>query len=418
MNCLVLGAGRSGSAAAKLLLHHGADVTLYDDKPYEKLNHISETLFKEPKLKTCFNKELSLDNFDCAVISPGISYKHTLIEKAKNKNILLLNEIDNAYKFLRPATIIGITGTNGKSTTTTMIEHILRVAKKCVYAGGNLGMPLSEIALKAYTERIDYIVLELSSFQLEHMKNLKLDVAVILNISPDHLDRHINFSSYQNAKLKILDLLKTHAPSIINYDLYNIINKNNTNIDWIYHKNYQEISSLNLAGDHNYENACAAYLVAKKLGIDYYIILDALSTYKNLPHRCELVAIKNNISYINDSKGTTVIAVTKALSMTKNPVHLLLGGCAKGDDFTLLQKSNFPHIKAYYVFGQDKYNILKSLNTPHAFEYTNLEQSFLAAQRNAQAGDVILLSPACASYDQFNNFNERGELFRKLVENI
>jgi len=422
-NYLIMGAGRSGIAAAKLLLHQGAQVELFDDQKEALLSYFKKSgLAGHPRLRTYFGQELSINlanlaSYEALIVSPGISFEHELIKKAQNLGVTITSEIDCAFDFLPELKIIGVTGTNGKSTTTTMIAHILAQGARA-YACGNIGIPLCEMALRALNETIDYLVVELSSFQLENIKKLKLDAAVILNITPDHLDRYENINQYQQAKLKILERLKPiiKSTAIVNQNLSSLITPNNSMIRFFNEKDTSVLDKLALRGAHNQENALAAYLVSKSLGISEEQIFSALASYTPLPHRCELVATKNNISYINDSKGTTVVAVTKALSMTHGPVHLLLGGQAKGEDFSALRPEYFPHIAGYYIFGQAQQEISEALKSSRVLSYKNLEQAFRSAQQSAKAGDTILLSPACASYDQFRDYTERGELFKSLVE--
>lgn len=420
---LIMGAGRSGIAASRLLLYHGAHVELFDDQEESRLNYFkSSDLAGHKHLRVCFGGQrpsLSLDSYKALIVSPGISFEHELIKKALDSGLTIMSEIDCAYEFLPPLKIIGVTGTNGKSTTTIMIEHILRTAQTRAYACGNLGVPLCELALKAQKEPIEYLVVELSSYQLENTHKLKLDAAIILNITPDHLDRYDNINQYQQAKLKILELLKPDNKSIgiVNRNLSNIIS-NKHKIIFFDQKDANILERININGIHNQENALAAFLVAQAFNISEEYIFSGLASYTPLPHRCELVGIKNNVAYINDSKGTTVVAVTKALSLFHNTVHLLLGGQAKGEDFSALKPEYFPNIKGYYIFGQAEPEIKQALNTPKAHSFENLSAAFKSAQLSAKAGDTILLSPGCASFDQFKDYTERGELFRSLVENI
>ena len=410
---LVMGAGRSGIAATKLLLKNNFLVELYDDQKQDKLNYFNKSDLKfNNKLLTSFGEDPK-SNYNKIILSPGISQEHKIIKQAQEKKIKIISEIDCAYEFLAPTKIIGITGTNGKSTTTVMIEHILRCAHKKVFACGNLGVALSEIVLEQ--ESYDFLVLELSSYQLEITKNLKLDAGIILNITPDHLDRYENLNNYEQAKLAIINLVKPAGICMANKNLKNLITREN--IIW-FDNNYDILSGLNITGSHNQENALAALLVAKNFGIEQEYINTGLSSYQPLAHRCEFIACKNGINFINDSKGTTVVAVIKALSLTKNPVHLLLGGVAKGEDFAALSPEFFSHIAGYYVYGQAQAQIIKELNTNLATRLNNLEEALNTAYLRAKPGDTILLSPGCASFDQFKDYAERGNLFRFLVESI
>lgn len=417
---LVLGAGRSGIAAARLLLKKNINVLLVDDKNEEQLRFFSSANLKShTRLRTHFGNlaSISFDEIALMVMSPGVGNDHVLIEMAKCAGISLISEIDLALTFLSKETIIGVTGTNGKSTTTVMIESIIRAANKKVIAGGNLGLALSEIVVN-HEDDLDVIVVELSSFQLENMWQKKLDAAVIVNITPDHLDRHHSFENYVDAKFKIASLLKENASFVVNANLLPLAKKRSLAPQYFDAKCQEIFRDVKIQGDHNLENAVAAATIAQSLGISSTAIIDGLNRAKPLPHRCELIAVKNGISFINDSKGTTVEAVKKALTMFDANTHLLLGGIEKGEDFSMLSQKYFPHVKKYYVFGKAAPTILAALNSSSAIQFCDLKTAFSDAIRNAIKGDVVLLSPGCASYDQFDDYQHRGETFRKLVENF
>lgn len=417
---VVVGAGRSGIAASKLLRHFSQPIYLFDDKEEKDLRFFNEAQLKENELLiTCFGQKNIPDLVDvkAMVLSPGVDQNHFLVKKALDLKIPVISEIDLAAHFLRKK-IIGITGTNGKSTTTIMVESILNQAGIKAIACGNLGRPLCDVALDPLLD-LDYIIVELSSFQLESSSSLKLDYAAILNITPNHLDRYKNFDEYKNAKIKIASLLKEEGKLVIHEDLEDFFLPHRQNVITFSQKMGQRhfpfLESLPIAGLHNRENAIAASMIARALHISDEHIKAGLSAYKPLPHRCELVIHKNGITFINDSKGTTVTAVLKALSMYQAPTHLLLGGIEKGEDFSVLNNTAYPHIRGYYVYGDAKEKIVKELNSPLATAFITLEQALQQAIKKGQSGDVILLSPGCASYDQFDDYHHRGETFKKLV---
>ncbi len=422
---LVIGAGRSGIAATKLLLSLGQRVILFDDQPESQLKyfkqdklHVSNQLalvFAQPDFK--LNENISL-----VVLSPGVPKSHRLLTDTRLKDALIANEIDLALSLMPDVIVIGITGTNGKSTATVMLENILRLAGKKVFAGGNLGTPLCELLNRG--ETADYLVLELSSFQLESLSAKKLSVAIILNLTPDHLDRYDSMDAYLQAKLRIIDLLKTGGgivhnatltPSLSSYQ--DLKNRSEFNArDWA-HGTWACLAQVAISGEHNQENALAAAMAARMLDISDQHIIAGLNSFKPLPHRCQLLAIKHDIGFINDSKGTTVVAVEKALSGIKNRrVHLLLGGVAKGESFSSLR--NFSQVVGFYVFGQAKAQIIQDLKPRTAYLGQDLRAAFQQALTQAQPGDCVLLSPGCASYDQFTDYTERGQLFAKLVSDL
>lgn len=388
---LIIGAGRSGKAAFKLLQKHGISALLFDDyiKEYKILCDLSEV--------------------SAVVLSPGIDRSHALVKEALRLGIQVINELELAALFLPDYKMIGITGTNGKSTTTVMLESILQSAGIKAKACGNLGIPLSEIA--CCEEIFDHFLVELSSFQLETISKLKLDAAIILNITPDHLDRYSSVAQYRDAKLKIISLLKPEGLLVVNEQVGPV------DYPCTYFSSagpFEHIRQI-ILGEHNQENAFAASLIAKFLGLSDAQIINGLKSFKPLPHRCEEIGEYRGITYINDSKGTTVVAVMKALSMIKKPIHLLLGGIDKGEDFKALNRLNFPQIKDFYVFGQSKSKITQELSL--SCSYPDLKSAVVEAEKRAMPGDVILLSPGCASYDQFDNYEHRGDTFRDIFKN-
>jgi UDP-N-acetylmuramoylalanine--D-glutamate ligase len=402
---LVIGAGISGVYVAKLLLKNNTEVLLYDDKPVNLLPHVLSVNLDSRLLKTCFNTTFLLDkSFDLVIISPGVPKEHYLFKKALELNIKILSEIDFASKFLDNNTVIGITGTNGKSTTTSMIADIFKEANFEVFAGGNLGIPLSKFVLEQNNPHT-VILLELSSFQLETTYDIKLDSAIFLNLSCNHIDRHMDMQNYFLAKAKILNLLKPAGVLFANELLKP------------YFKNLEtkQIKWFKTSGKPNEQNAFVASLLACNFGIDQNIIAKALKNFKALPHRNEYIGEKNGVIFINDSKATTVEAAKQALILSDKKIHLLLGGVDKQEDFSKISSKYFNNIIAYYVFGKSKNKIANDLFGENIYIVNNLEQAFEKAVSNAVSDEVILLSPACASYDQYDNFEQRGEHFRSLT---
>ena len=418
---LVIGAGISGIYASKLLLNKGAKVIIYDDKDKKNLTHFLNSDL-ENLVTTYFNKDFNWENdIKLVVISPGISKNHKLILTAKNNNCDVWSENDLAAQFINEQDkIIGITGTNGKSTTTSMIAHIFKKSGYNVFAGGNLGDPLS----KHVIENIKIptiIILELSSFQIEQTNLLKLDVAVFLNLSCNHLDRHLSIEEYFLAKAHILNLLKENRTLFAKYDLKNYFEKTNiktNNITWFEQIDESYGKKAKLLGKHNWENAFVASLIANYFNISEQNIHKALKTFKPLAHRIEMIGQKRGLIFINDSKSTTVQATIKALELDYKRVHLLLGGVDKNENFNLLASSNFKNITAYYIFGKSKEKIANDLSKENIYILNNLTEALKTAINNSKPDDVILFSPACASYDQYNNFEERGEHFKQLVNQL
>lgn len=416
---LVVGAGRSGIAATKLLLKHKNRVILFDDSDETKLRFLGTSgLVPSDSLTFAFNTGPNFTGeFRAVIVSPGVSPHHFLITRAKEQHLPVLSEIDLASLFMAPCRMIGITGTNGKSTTTVIMESILTCAGFKALACGNLGRPLCDVVIEDNLH-LDYLVLELSSFQLENSHKLKLDGAIIVNITPDHLDRHASFDHYRDAKFKIISLLK-HDGHLVAHGALKDQVAHDKRASFFASFDGQDwptlLASSKIRGSHNHENAMATSMLAQRLGIHKNAILEGLLSFKPLPHRCEVVGEKNGVIFINDSKGTTVEAVKKALAAFDLPTHLLLGGIQKGEDFSILNTKDFPHIRRYYVFGRDQKKILSDLKSSVSKAHNDLAHAFAAAFKNAQPGDAILLSPGCASYDQFEDYQHRGDVFRNLV---
>lgn len=381
MKYAIAGKGRSGRAAYDFLRVQGHGAEFLDDA--------DQSLTPENIL-----------NFDAVILSPGIPRTHPAIQAALQDQLPIYNEIDIAIEHLPECQFVGITGTNGKSTTTALLGHIVSVFEPKTFVGGNLGRPLCE-ALTA-GEQPKYAVLELSSFQLETLSKLKLDVAVLLNLTPDHLDRYPSLEAYYQTKKKIFNLLK----------------KNGVGISPPFEKEGQRRFEFpkNLLGQHNVQNAQAAILAALALHIPDYMIQRGLDTFPGIAHRLEILGQKNGVTWINDSKATNVESAIAALACFDSGVHLILGGFGKGASYAPLGRAAQKCVKQVYVIGQDAPNIKKVFR--NFIEAKTLENATQLAYQNAVSGDTVLLAPACASYDQFKNFEHRGDVFRSLFHGL
>lgn len=416
---VIIGSARSGIASAKLLLHHGIRVTLCDDQPEQNLKYFASSGLKDhAQLTLCFNAvPVTETHVDAVVLSPGVPENHPLIRYAREKNLHIYSEIDIATRFIpTQAKIIGITGTNGKSTTTVMLTNILTSAGFRAIACGNIGRPLAEVVL-SHDASVDYFVVELSSFQLASSSFLRLHAALILNITPDHLDRHGSLEDYCAAKLKIISFVHANGAVVCGQDLRHLVEKKTSTAIYFDTDFAQRFPNIVMVGP-NQENALAAATLASALRINHDDIVRGLQNFKALPHRCEPIADHHGVLFINDSKGTTVESVKKALASIQRPIHLLLGGLAKNQNFSALRHEFFPHVKQYYLFGHDQSRIEADLTNSSCGRYATLNDAFAAALGNMNAGDAIVLSPGCASFDQFNDYEERGDFFRSLVHQI
>jgi UDP-N-acetylmuramoylalanine--D-glutamate ligase len=378
LKALVYGLARSGQAVVRRLNEQGDDVVLVD-----------RSLGNELELGL-------LDGVDVLVKSPGVPGERPLVTIARERGIPVWSEIEMAWRLLPAGTkLVGVTGTNGKTTTTELLGAIFRAAGRDVAVAGNVGMPLASV------RSADWVICELSSFQLEDVETLECDVAVLLNLEPDHLDRHGSFEAYRDAKLRIFERA-----------LVRIVPRG-MGLDGIEFSADDPLPAEPLLrGAHNRENAAAATAAAHAAGIEDDAIARGLLEFPGVPHRLELVAEARGVRYVNDSKATNVAAAKRALAAyADEPVHLILGGSLKGEDFRPLADAIGPNVRSVHLIGEAAVQ-LGAVVAGHDDE--TLERAVAHAAAEAQPGEVVLLSPACASYDQFEDFEQRGEEFRRL----
>ena len=418
----ILGAGKSGLAAAELALFLGAKVFISDFK--------KDKIIKSKYIKYEFGKhsEKILDS-DFVIKSPGINNNIKIIASIKKLKIPIYSEVEFASWFTK-SFIIGLTGTNGKTTTVELINHILKNNKINVLKGGNIGIPFSKNIIKEIKNKKKEIIhlLELSSFQLEHIKYFKPNISIILNLSPDHLDRYLNYNEYVNSKLNIMMNQDLNCIAIINQD--NIIEQQNkfelirfkvtdSNKMLVNNKLIKIIYKNNgLESSHNKENILAAYIVSKKMGINDNDIISSINTFKTLNHRIEKINLKSNINFYNDSKATNLNATTVAIESIKNDIILILGGVDKNKtDFSILKKySN--KIKIIIIYGESKEYIKKQIsNHFKIYQFKKFKDSVIKSIALSSSTLSVLLSPSCSSFDQFDNYIERGNYFKKIILN-
>ena len=438
----IIGAVRSGVAAAKLAKKLGAFPFVSDSSDHEK---ISEFLFKldEQKIPYEFGKHTDRV-FDCDFIitSPGVPSDASILVEAKRRKILVVSEIEFASWFCK-GKIIAITGTNGKTTTTTLMAHVLNSCGVKTHLAGNIGFAFSEVADKVLEN--EYVALEVSSFQLDHIKDFKPNYAMLLNITPDHLDRYMNeYSFYKAAKYRIAENQTETDFFLVNKESKDIeLNKINTKPKWfyfslnndelagcfikekrIYFKRNQisEIIStdeLTLKGEHNYQNVMAVIIAAKLIGLDNERIKIALMNFKGVEHRLESVRILDGVEFINDSKATNVDSVWFALRSFDKPIHLILGGKDKGNDYNQIKDEGKKRVKKIYAIGSSKDKVYDFFNKVVETEsFKTFENAIESAKRNANENEIVLLSPACASFDMFQNYEHRGRVFKEIVRSL
>jgi UDP-N-acetylmuramoylalanine--D-glutamate ligase len=413
-HALVVGLGKSGNAAAHLLRSRGAQVTGADDKdlPFE-----GELRRVVPE---------SLRGIDLMVVSPGVPLALPIFAEARTRGIEVIGEVELASRFIEEP-ILGITGTNGKSTTTALCGHLLATAGLRVFTGGNLGNALSNRVLAGGT--LDATACELSSYQLESIVSLRCAAATVLNVTPDHLDRYSSLEEYAKAKERIFENQRAGDTAAVNEaDPRVRAMKTNPGVRRLSFdaRNPLRIEGATLSlraptlrGAHNRENAFAACLLARHLGVALDALQKGLDSYPGLPHRLEPVRVLDGVEWINDSKATNVDSVEKSLTAFPGNVHVIMGGRGKGAPYAPLRELMRGRVKTIFTIGEDAPAIASELSGAAEIEACGaLGPAVRRARERARPGDVVLLSPACASYDQFRNFEDRGDQFKALVRGL
>jgi UDP-N-acetylmuramoylalanine--D-glutamate ligase len=438
----VLGLGVSGAAAARLARARGGDVYASDLSSGEAQHAAAFELRAEGIDAEAGRHDLErVRRSDLAVVSPGIPPEAEVRRELRDAGTPCLAEVELAYRDLT-SRLIGITGTNGKTTTTALCQHLLDAGGVDAVAGGNIGKPLSEIAL--WEEQPDWVVVELSSFQLADTDTLALDIGVLLNLAPDHLDRYRDLEAYYADKKRLFRNATAHSRWVLNADDAHVLKlaygaegtsslvsttgpvspgafldrDGSLRLDipgraetWI------AARELQILGSHNVANALAAGLTAALAGCDGEAIGRGLAEFRGLPHRLEAVGSIDDVLWVNDSKATNVAATVVAVRAFDRPVVLILGGRHKGEPFAPL----IPWLKdtaALVAYGEAVPHVVAELDgaVSEVCAEADVESAVLAARELARPGDVVLFSPACASYDLFKNYEERGNAFRRAVE--
>ncbi len=450
MRALVVGLGRSGVAATKLLVKKGVKVTVTDEKNKSDLKD-SLDLLKGVEFEAELGKHVlkTFTEQDFIVVSPGVRLDIKPLQQAEKTKIPIISEIELASLFISEP-IIAVTGTNGKTTTSSLIAEMIQAGGKSVFLGGNIGVPLSDYVGRR--EKADWVVVEVSSFQLDTCYSFKPNIAVFLNLAPDHLDRYPSYEDYINAKLKmknnmteedhvvvnmrdakLMSTLSRVAPKMLCFTSDSL-----EQIPAMYLEKFQgalldpsttihlkagrwkdhvfPVETALLRGLHNRENMMAALLAAKLAGVSNEAIQKVLTTFKPLPHRMEFVAKKNQVLFYNDSKGTNVHSLLRSLESFDEPVILIAGGRDKGEDYSSLGPSIRDHVKNLILVGEAKEKINRAIGDfSETFLVGTFEEAVYLAYQKSRSGDVILLSPGCASQDMFKNYEERGDYYKRIV---
>ena len=439
---LVVGLGKSGLAAALFLRHRGAQVTVSDVRSAEALAKDIPALLEEGiMVEAGGHGLLTFRRQDLIVVSPGVPLNTPELAQAKSFGLKVIGELELAAQFLK-GRILAITGSNGKTTTTALVGDILKAAGLPALVGGNIGVPVVELIGESTPET--WAVLEVSSFQLESTDEFHPSIAVILNITPDHLDRHGSFENYAMAKERIFAAQDADDALVLNADNERAAGaavRTKARVYWfsiefpveqgawledgyvVYRHGKDEpvehvmpLSGIPLKGAHNVENVLAAVCAARLAGASVEAIRGAIEKFRAVEHRLEYVATVNGVEFYNDSKATNVDATAKAVAAFPSGIHLILGGKDKGSDYTLLSKLLRERVKAVYTIGAAAAKIdshLRGVVPIHGC--VTLENAVAAAAGAAHPGDVVLLAPACSSFDQFENYEERGRVFKQLV---
>ena len=434
----ILGMARSGYEAAKVLAKHNNQITITDMKDQDT-EHIKELIDLGVNfIKSDNPSDLLDETYDYLVKNPGIKIDHPTVQKAKSLNIPVTNEVEVAYSYFpKNIKIIAITGSNGKTTTTTMIYEILKKASLPVLLGGNIGHPVC--SLVEIVKENDILVLEISSHQLHDMKDFKANISIMTNLSPVHLDHFGTYEYYKRQKFKIFNNQTKDDIAILNKENIDVMSGENKikstkiyfsskdetncylNKDTIYFNNEKVIKTneITVQGIHNYENAMCAIIVAKTLGVSNKIIKQFFKEFKGVEHRIEYVRELNGVKYYNDSKATNTESTCIALSSFKNPTILLLGGLDRGHSFEPLLPF-MQNVKYILAYGQTK-NRIAEFAKENGFkveQYDTLSECVKRSYNLSTEDDVVLLSPACASWDQYESFEKRGEEFKKNVKEL
>lgn len=433
----VIGLGKSGLAAYKLLKKMGADICLYDGN---KNFDIAD--YDVPAYLGDFPEEV-FAGLDCAVFSPGVPLDIPVAEFLKKKKIPIIGEIELAW-LMEKGKVVGITGTNGKTTTTTLTGEIMKAYQENTFVVGNIGNPYTKEVLKTTPDSVT--VAEISSFQLETIDRFCPKVSAILNITPDHLNRHKTMECYIDMKFAITKNQGQDELCVLNYEdevlrkraeelscrvaffsskrkitngLYQ--NENRDIVDGDTGVVLMNMKDSNIPGDHNCENIMAAILITREMGVPMEVILSAVKSFQAVEHRVEFVKTVNGVDYYNDSKGTNPDAAIKGIQSMDKPTVLIGGGYDKGGEFDEWIQAFDGKVKKLILIGATAKRIAETADRLGFENYEmaeTLEEAVKRAEQTAQKGDAVLLSPACASWDMFDSYEQRGNLFKEYVRSL
>jgi UDP-N-acetylmuramoylalanine--D-glutamate ligase len=439
---LVVGLGKSGIASALFLADHGARVAVSDTKSEEELHHeIPQLLDRGIGVEAGYHNERTFKEQELIVISPGVPSDVPQLEQARQAGIPVIGEVELAARYLK-GQIVAITGSNGKTTTTTLAGEIIAAGGKKTLVGGNIGTPAISFVETATDD--SWIVLEVSSFQLETIETFHPKIAVVLNVTPDHLDRHHTFENYAAAKARIFENQTASDFAVLNADDATCVamaSKTKAGVYWFSRQHQVEqgafvrgddilwrnanreqtimpVAEIGLKGAHNVENILAGVCAGMLAGVDAADIRRAVANFKAVEHRLEYVATIRGVDYYNDSKATNVDATIKALESFVGGIHLILGGKDKGSDYTVLNPLLRERVKRVYTIGAAAPKIESQIKGVPVVSAGTIDAAVRLASEAAKEHDIVLLAPACASFDQFMSYEHRGRVFKDLVRQM
>ncbi|MBR3844821.1 MAG: UDP-N-acetylmuramoyl-L-alanine--D-glutamate ligase [Clostridia bacterium] len=443
---LVVGLGKSGIAAIQAMVKLGACVTVQDSKTADKIDRQLLTFLKDKGVEMCLGNTPDIsDHFDMMILSPGVDPQLPFVQNAQKQGTEIIGELEIAYRLAR-GNFVALTGTNGKTTTTTLTGEIFKKAGRKTHVVGNIGVAVISKALE--TTEDDWLITETSSFQLETTRYFKPVVSAILNITPDHLNRHHTMENYALAKGKIFENQDEQGYCIVNAEdpiCLSLMERSKAKV--VYFSSKRELEKgafvkdgylvilteagelislchrdeLKIIGVHNVENALAAAAISYYSGIEADVISRVLKEFAGVEHRIEYCGTGKGVRYFNDSKGTNVDAALTAIRAIEKNIILIAGGDGKGQDFTPLAESLKGKVRHMILLGKDGDKIAKAADEAGFGEYSycsDMAQCVKKAVEIAEPGDTVLLSPACASWDMYENFEQRGNHFKDMVEHF
>ena len=438
---LVVGLGKSGLAAAHFLKARGARVTVSDARPALLIAELSEMLEQGFMVEAGSHGLLTFRRQDLIVVSPGVPMSTPELKQVRAMGAHIIGELELGAQYLQ-GEVVAVTGSNGKTTTTTLIGEILKASGRPTLVGGNIGRPVTAMVDESTAE--SWSVLEVSSFQLETVETFKPRIALVLNITPDHLDRHGTFEAYAVLKARVTEFQTAEDFLVLNgedKETQMIAAKTKAQIYWFSARRPMKqgafvhgesilfvpregakaepvmpVAEIPLAGAHNVENVLAAVCAARLAGVESETIREAVRGFKAVEHRLEFVREVEGVKYYNDSKATNVDAAMKAVEAFAGGIYLILGGKDKGSDYRVLEPLLRERVKTVITIGSAAEKIERQLDGVVKIERAEtLERAVAFAHEKAVAGDTVLLAPACASFDQFENYEQRGRVFKELV---